>query len=106
MSSWRCGIIGCGVCFESPVELVLHQATEHDECTCAVCGESLPAGFLALRHAFTEHNRAEFVRAYGASSGHVRQRENVVEIIEERVDLPAVLSRLDRAESQMVATDD
>ena len=106
MTSWNCGIRGCGARFETPVDLIVHQAIDHEECTCAVCGESLPEGFVAIRHAFSEHNRADFVRSYGASPGHVRQRETVVELIEDRVDLPAVLSQLDGADDPVAATDD
>jgi len=106
MTSWNCGILGCGGHFETPIDLIVHQATDHEECTCSVCGESLPAGFLAIRHAFTEHNRTDYVRSYGATPGHIRQRETVVELIEERINLPAVLSQLDGADDRMAAADD
>ncbi|HKJ59162.1 MAG TPA: hypothetical protein VKA37_08035 [Halobacteriales archaeon] len=93
-SAWACGILGCGEGFESVEDLLDHQVSEHGRCTCAVCGESHPEGFLAIRHAFGEHTRAEYVRAYDASSDDIRQREHVVDLIEERVDVESVLKGL------------
>lgn len=95
MTDWACGIAGCGAGFETAEDLISHQVTDHGECTCAVCGEARPEGFLAIRHAFSEHTRAEYVRAYDATSDDIRHRENVMELIEELVDVPSVLSRLD-----------
>ena len=93
-SAWACGIIGCGEDFESVEDLLDHQVSEHGQCTCEVCGEAHPEGFLALRHAFSEHTRAEYVRAYDASSDDIRLREHVVDLIEELVDVESVLNRL------------
>ena len=107
MSDWACGIVGCGSHFEDAEDLIRHQVTEHGECQCGVCEESFPEGFLALRHAFSEHTRAEYVRAYDATSDDIRQRENVVELIENLVDVSAVLSKLDgEAEDVAVSAGD
>lgn len=95
MGAWVCGIRGCGAGFEAVEDLIGHQVADHPRCTCAVCGESHPAGFLAIRHAFSEHTRAEYVRAYDAESDDIRLREEVKEAIEERVDVQAILNRLD-----------
>ena len=94
MSDWACGIVGCGARFDDVEELIGHQVTDHGQCTCAVCGETYPEGFLAIRHAFSEHTRAEYVRAYDANSDDIRLRERVMEHIEGQVDVPSVLSRL------------
>ena len=94
MSAWSCGILGCGEHFESVEDLIDHQVGDHGQCTCAVCGESHPEGFLAIRHAFSEHTRAEYVRAYDADSDDIRLRERVKELIEEQVDVETVLDRI------------
>ena len=94
MAAWTCAIEGCGDQFESADTLVEHQAEDHDPCTCKVCGKSSPAGFLAIRHAFEAHTRADYLRAYGASSDDIRARERVADRIEEDVDLPSLLDSL------------
>lgn len=95
MSDWVCGIAGCSTRFDTAEDLISHQVDEHVPCTCAVCGESHPEGFLAIRHAFTEHTRAEYVRAYDADSDDIRLREGLIETIEAQVDLSSVLNQLD-----------
>jgi len=94
MSHWACGIVGCGSVFETPEDLIGHQVNDHGVCTCAICGETHPEGFLAIRHAFAEHTRAEYVRAYDANSDDIRLREQVKELIESQVDVPSILSQL------------
>ena len=105
MAAWTCAIEGCGNRFDSADGLIEHQAKDHDSCTCAVCGESFPAGFLAIRHAFGAHTRADYLRAYGASSDDIRARERVAERIEEEVDVPSVLDSLG-IEEDVASADD
>ena len=107
MSAWACGILGCGEHFGAVEDLISHQVSEHGQCTCEVCGESHPEGFLAIRHAFSEHTRAEYVRAYDADSDDIRLRERVKELIEERVDVESVLTQLEvDAEDPAVSASD
>ncbi|GAB3029474.1 DUF7565 family protein [Natronobiforma cellulositropha] len=90
---WECGIDGCGAVFDDPESLVVHQVNTHDGCECKVCGTVVPDGYLAIRHAFTEHSRAEYVRAYGASAADIRQREELIEELEEHTDVNAITSQ-------------
>jgi hypothetical protein len=94
MPSWRCAIKGCGDGFEAAERLIQHQADEHDPTTCRVCGRSIPAGYLAIRHAFEAHTRAEYLRAYAATTDDIRARENVADRIEAAADVPSVLDAL------------
>jgi len=96
--AWECGIDGCGAVFEQVEELIVHQATRHERHECKVCGTVVPDGYPAFRHAFTEHTRAEYVRAYGADSEEVRQREEIKDEIEAEADLQEVVDRLNEAE--------
>lgn len=95
MSDWECGIDGCGEQFERVEEAIVHQTTDHKRRECKVCGSVVPDGYFAIRHAFDEHSRAEYVRAYGASAAEVRQRERVRDAIEDDADLQQVVNRLD-----------
>jgi len=95
MSRWECAIGGDGRSFDRVEDLVVHQATEHDRVECKVCGTVLPDGYFAIRHAFDEHTRAEYVRAYDATPGEVRRREQVKETVEELVDIREVMDRLE-----------
>ncbi len=56
----------------------------------------VPDGYFAIRHAFDEHTRAEFVRAYDADSAAVRRREEIKGEIESAADLQRVVEQLDR----------
>ncbi|WP_339102904.1 hypothetical protein [Haloterrigena salinisoli] len=94
--AWECGIDGCGAVFEEVESTVVHQATEHERRECKVCGTVVPDGYLAIRHAFTEHSRAEYVRAYGASSEDVRKREELLEEIEDVANMQAIATELKR----------
>ena len=92
--AWECGIDGCAEVFEDVESAVVHQATQHERCECKVCGTIVPDGYLALRHVFTDHSRAEYVRAYGANSEDVRHREEILEEIESAADLKSIASQL------------
>lgn len=95
-SGWTCGIVSCSDTFESVIDLVAHQARDHPPHTCRICEQVVPDGFIAIYHAFEEHNRAEYVKAYDASADDIRFREEVKTAIEERIDVSAVLEEVDR----------
>ncbi|GAA0513350.1 hypothetical protein SAMN04488066_11267 [Halorubrum aquaticum] len=95
MVPWACGIDGCDAVFEDVESTVLHQTREHQRHECKVCGTIVPDGYFAIRHAFDEHTRAEYVRAYDADSAAVRRREQVKREIETEADLQTVVERLD-----------
>lgn len=94
MTGWECGIGDCGLVFETVEDVILHQTNDHERHECKVCGTIVPDGYLAIRHAFEEHTRAEYVRAYGASSEEVRDREEVKSEIEAVADLQAIAEKL------------
>jgi hypothetical protein len=94
---WACGIDGCGRTFDSIEAVVVHQTNEHERHECQVCGTIVPDGYLAIRHAFEEHTRAEYVRAYGASAEEVRKREQVKQKVDRAVDLEAVAEKVNGA---------
>jgi transcription initiation factor TFIIIB Brf1 subunit/transcription initiation factor TFIIB len=98
MSQWECAIEADGQVFDRVEDLIVHQSTEHERIECQVCGTVLPDGFFAIRHAFDEHSRAEYVRAYDADASEVRRRENVKETIEESADLREVIDRLENGD--------
>ncbi|WP_254863768.1 DUF7565 family protein [Halovivax gelatinilyticus] len=93
---WECGIGECGACFDEVEAAIAHQATEHERRECKVCGTVVPDGYLAIYHAFSEHSRAEYVRAYGADSNAVRRRESIVEDVTAVVDQDELARLLDR----------
>lgn len=96
MSPWECAIAGDEVeSFDRVEDLMVHQATEHERIKCKVCGTVVPDGYFAIKHAFDEHSRAEYVRAYDASAAEVRRREKIRETIEEAADIREVVDRLD-----------
>lgn len=97
MSPWACGIDGCEAAFDTPESAILHQTTEHDRTRCAVCDETVPEGYFAIRHAFEEHSRAEYVRAYGASAEEVRRRETIKDRVEAEADLGSIIKQLKQA---------
>ena len=96
MPTWECAIDGCGESFDGVEALIVHQTNAHERTECKVCGTVVPDGYFAIRHAFDEHSRAEYVRAYGASATDVRTREEIKGEIEAAVDLQAVVERLDQ----------
>ncbi|QGN07226.1 hypothetical protein Hrd1104_07865 [Halorhabdus sp. CBA1104] len=95
MPRWECALEGCGESFDRVEDLIVHQSTSHERIECAVCGTVLPDGYFAIRHAFEEHSRAEYVRAYNASAAEVRRREKVKESIEDSADIREVVDRLE-----------
>lgn len=95
MSRWACGIDACGQGFDAVEALIRHQADDHPDCECKVCGETLPAGYAAIHHAFEEHTRAEYVRAYDADSDDIRLREDLLDRIKDRIDLSSLLGEGD-----------
>jgi hypothetical protein len=96
MARWKCAIEGDDAAFDRVEDLMVHQAAEHERIKCEVCGTVLPDGYFAIRHAFDEHTRAEYVRAYDASAAEVRRREKVKQAIEDAADLREVVDRLDQ----------
>ncbi|MFB6234393.1 MAG: hypothetical protein ABEH81_14810 [Halopenitus sp.] len=94
MSRWTCGIDGCEASFDDVESTIIHQTTDHQRHECKVCGTIVPDGYFAIRHAFDEHTRAEYVRAYDADSSAVRVREEIKDDIEETADLQSVVSEL------------
>jgi transcription initiation factor TFIIIB Brf1 subunit/transcription initiation factor TFIIB len=97
MARWVCAIEGDSAEFDRVEDLIVHQATEHERIECEVCGAVVPDGYFAIRHAFEEHSRAEYVRAYDASASEVRRRENVKQDIEAVADVREVVDRIDNA---------
>jgi hypothetical protein len=98
MSHWECAIDGCDRTFDTAEDLIVHQSSDHEHIKCSVCGTVVPDGYFAIRHAFDEHTRAEYVRAYDASASAVRQREQIKDAIEATVDVRAVVDRLENGE--------
>ncbi len=99
MSRWKCGIEGCDARFESVEEAIVHQTRDHERHECKVCGTVVPEGYFAIRHAFDEHTRAEYVRAYDADSSAVRLREETKRAVEEEANLEWVVAELDGEET-------
>lgn len=106
MGAWICGIAECDGRFEQPADLIRHQTADHQSVDCQVCGKSVAEGFFGIRHAFSEHNRAEYVRAYEADSAAVREREELLDLIEAHVDVSALRSELDLSVVEAVASAD
>jgi hypothetical protein len=94
MPGWECGIGGCGRTFGDPEAALVHQVTEHEHHECRVCGAVVPEGFFAIKHAFEEHTRTDFLRHYDGSADDIRDRERVKSDIEERVDVERLRERL------------
>ncbi|WP_340100370.1 DUF7565 family protein [Salinibaculum salinum] len=95
MARWECAIEGDDATFDRVEDLIVHQATEHDRIECKVCGAVVPDGYFAIRHAFDEHSRADYVRAYDASAADVRRRETIKEDIEDAADIREVVDRIE-----------
>lgn len=95
-TGWECGIASCTYAGDSVTELITHQARDHPPHTCRVCDRIIPDGFVAIYHTFEEHNRAEYVKAYGATPDDVRHREQVKAIVERQIDVPALLQKLNK----------
>jgi hypothetical protein len=95
MARWTCAIGGDDAAFDQVEDLMVHQATEHERIECQVCGAVVPDGYFAIRHAFDEHSRAEYVRAYDADAADVRRRETVKERVEDAADIRDVVERIE-----------
>ncbi|MFB6134146.1 MAG: hypothetical protein ABEJ55_04080 [Halanaeroarchaeum sp.] len=100
MTPWTCAISGCMASFDDPETLLAHQGADHDPHRCRICDELLPAGFYAIRHVVHDHTRAEYVRHYDADSDDIRERESVVERVEDLVDVESLRRRLDRVDGE------
>ncbi len=94
MTLWKCGIDGCDMRFETVESTIVHQTNDHDRHECKVCGTIVPEGYFAIRHAFDEHTRAEYVRAYDADSSAVRVRERVKSRVEQEADFQRIVEQL------------
>lgn len=92
---WACAIEGCGYSAEAVEDLLAHQAEAHERHECAVCNTIVPDGYFAIRHAFSEHSRVDFLRHYDADADAVRRREAVLEAVEAEADVDALVERLD-----------
>lgn len=88
MTGWECAIDGCGAGFDAAEELIAHQEGTHAGHECRVCGTTVADGYPAIRHAFGEHTRAEYVRAYDADARAIRVREKVLRTVESALDGP------------------
>jgi hypothetical protein len=95
MVRWECAIQGDEAAFDSVEDLLVHQATDHERIECKVCGAVVPDGYFAIRHAFDEHSRAQYVRAYDATAREVRRRENIKEAIEDAADIREAVDRIE-----------
>ena len=102
---WECAIGGCEYATEDADELLVHQATAHERHRCSICGTTLPDGYFAIRHAFSEHSRAEYLRNYEADTDDIRLREAVLHELEAEADVEAVVSRLDGGNDATVQAD-
>lgn len=93
---WECGIGDCASVFDDAESAIVHQVNEHERHECKVCGTLIPDGYVAIRHVLSDHSRAEYVRAYGASAEDVRVREELLEEIESDVDVATLSNELKR----------
>jgi len=91
---WECAIGDCGYATDDAEELLVHQASEHERHRCAVCGTTVPDGYFAIRHAFSEHSRAEYLRNYEADTDDIRLRETALKEVESEADVERVVKRL------------
>lgn len=94
MTAWECSIDGCGETYDRVEDAIVHQTNDHQRAECKICGSVIPDGYFAIKHAFEEHSRAEYVRTYGASATDIRDREQIKEEIEVVVDLQEVVNQL------------
>jgi predicted nucleic acid-binding Zn-ribbon protein len=92
---WACAIDECAFGAGAVEDLLAHQLERHERHHCAVCHTIVPDGYFAIRHAFDEHSRVDYLRHYDADADHVRRREAVLEAVEAAADVEAVVERLD-----------
>lgn len=95
MGAWSCGIEECGATFDGVQDLLEHQLTAHPAIECEICGETVPDGFYAIRHVFSEHSRAKYVRYYDGDADAIRYRETLIEDVEDRVDPDSIRDRVE-----------
>ncbi|WP_353635068.1 hypothetical protein ABSL23_06040 [Halobacterium sp. NMX12-1] len=98
MSAWECGIVDCGIVFDTVEALLAHQVTDHASHECEICGDHVPEGYFAIKHGLHEHTRAEYVRFYDADAAAVRRREHVLDAVTTAVDPAALDDQLDDAD--------
>lgn len=91
---WECAIAECDFSTGDAEELLVHQAETHDRHQCKICGTVVPDGYFAIRHVFSEHTRAEYLRNYEADTDDIRVREEVLGEIEAEADIESVVERL------------
>ena len=91
---WECAIGGCEYATDDAEELLVHQVGTHERHRCAVCGTTVPDGYFAIKHAFSEHTRAEYLRSYEADTDDIRLRETVIKELESAADVDGVVRRL------------
>lgn len=96
MVPWACGIDDCDATFDGVEALLTHQVDDHSPIECEVCGETVPDGFYAIRHVFSDHTRAKYVRHYDGDADAIRYRETLIEEVESRVDPDSVLEFAER----------
>jgi predicted nucleic acid-binding Zn-ribbon protein len=101
---WECAIGDCEYATEDAEELLVHQVTGHERHRCAICGTTVPDGYFAIRHAFSEHSRAEYLRNYEADTDDIRHRETVRRELEAEADVEAVVRRLGSDNGEQEAT--
>jgi predicted nucleic acid-binding Zn-ribbon protein len=92
---WACAIDECAFGAGAVEDLLAHQLERHERHHCAVCHTIVPDGYFAIRHAFDEHSRVDYLRHYDADADDVRRREAVLEAVEAAADVEAVVERLD-----------
>ena len=95
---WECAIGGCDYRTGDAEQLLVHQAKSHERHRCAICGTTVPDGYFAIRHTFSEHSRAEYLRSYEADTDDIRLRETVLTEIEGEANVEAVVEQLSRNE--------
>lgn len=97
---WECAI---GACHYSTVhidDLLIHQVKTHERHQCAICGTIVPDGYFAIRHAFTEHSRAEYLRNYEADTNDIRARESIIDEIEAVADIEKIVEQVSGVQQQ------
>lgn len=104
--AWTCGVIDCGSEFATAEQLLRHQATSHPTETCQICGDPVPAGYFAIKHAFEAHRRSEYVRAYGAEPEDIRLRERSLETVTDAIDAETIDELLEDDSAMVVETID
>jgi hypothetical protein len=95
MTRWHCGIEGDDATFDRVEDLVVHQATAHDDVECGVCGAVVPDGYLGIRHLLADHSREAYTEAHGVDPDQADRRASVRETVEAAADLGEIVERLE-----------